>query len=83
MPCLSCAMHSFNGAFLLFLQCWAMKTELPSWESGSLQRQSMTNVVCYQQSLDTLQRPCFHSPTSFRGYLTKKSLSTALTLVLL
>ena len=29
----------------------------------------MTDAVCYQQSLDTLQRLCFHSPTSFRGYL--------------
>lgn len=32
----------------------------------------MTDAVCYQQSLDTLQRLCFHGPTSFRGYLTKK-----------
>lgn len=58
--------------FFFFFQCWTMETEqLPLWESGSLQRQSMTDAVCYQQSLDTLQRQWFHGPTSFSGYLTK------------
>lgn len=87
MPCLPCVIHSSNGAFLLpFLQHWTMETEqLPSRDPGSLQRQSMTDALCYQQSLDTSQRLCFHSLTSFRGYLTKKkkSFATVLTLVLL
>lgn len=49
-----------------------METEqLPLWESDSLQTQSMTDAVRYQQSLDTLQKLWFHGPTSFRGYLTK------------
>lgn len=50
-----------------------METEqLSLRESSSLQRQPMTNAVCYQQSLDTLQGLCFHSSTSFRGYHTRK-----------
>lgn len=76
MPCLSCEMCSFNGALLpfsFFFFFWTMETEqLSLRESSSLQRQPMTNAVCYQQSLDTLQGLCFHSSTSFRGYHTRK-----------